>query len=393
MKEAATVGDRVDDRKGADPARDEVKPRRSLRADVEQVAALDATTMLAWERLASRAVEPNPFFSPAFVVPASRHLSSGSEVCIMFVRDGEELIFAAPIVDTRRWRRLRFRVVRTWCHDQCFLGAPIVVDDDRAELAWRLVLDALARRRHRPHLLILELMPTGGRLEAALRRAAAGRRVESYETYDRATLDGRSSDPKPVPRSGRRRRELERRSRRVEDTTGAPFDTHDAASSVDAVEGFLALEGASWTGRAGTALISDPATADFARDLARALRDRGELVLLTTTAGSGVAAQLFAIRDRDTLFMFKLAFDERLARFSPGTQLVHDLARWFAAEPTLVHIDSCAHPANEFINRLLPDRRPLATLLVSLDGGVGTVATALLPRLVALKRRIWRTAQ
>jgi CelD/BcsL family acetyltransferase involved in cellulose biosynthesis len=396
MQDLAVVSDRAEEppRSAGDPDPDAAgRSATGLRVEFEPVAALGPATARAWEDLAARASEPNPFFSPAFAVAAARHLASGEHVSLAGVYDGDELIFAAPILDSRRWRRLRIRTVRTWCHTQCFFGAPLVVDDERAEAAWRLVFEALAARRPRPRFLILELMPIGGRFESALQRGARGRAVARYETYARASLDRSSLGGDVAPQRGRRRRELERRSRQVERVTGAAFTTHDAAGEPGAAEGFVALEDASWTGRAGTALGSDPFTAAFALQAARGLHDRGQLVLLTTTAGTGVAAQLFAIRDRDTLFMFKIAFAEPLARFSPGTQLVHDMVQWFAGQPTLEHIDSCAHHENEFINRLLPDRRSLATVLVALDGGMGAVATKLMPRLVALHRRIRRNAQ
>jgi CelD/BcsL family acetyltransferase involved in cellulose biosynthesis len=365
----------------------------ALRVESEPVTDLDAATMRAWETLAERASEPNPFFAPALAVAAARNLTSGHTATLLCVYDADEMVFAAPVIESRRWRRLRIRAVRTWCHPQCFFGAPLVVDDDRAVTAWRLVFDRLASCELRPRILILELLPMGGHLEAGLRRAASGRQIEQYETYARASLDRSSLGGDIAPQRGRRRRELERRSRQVERVTGAAFATRDVAGTPGAVEGFLGLEEASWTGRAGTALASDPGTAAFALEGAQALHDRGQLVLLATTAGTGLAAELFAIRDRETLFMFKIAYAEDLARFSPGTHLVHDMVTWFADDPTLSHIDSCAHPANMFINRLLPDRRRLATVLVALDPGVGMVATKLLPRLVAFSRRVRRISQ
>ena len=364
-----------------------------FRIDTRPVAALDPATLTAWEELAGRACEPNPFFSPALAVAAARHLPLGDTAALVCVYDGEEMIFAAPFVESRRWRTLRVRAMRSWCHSQCFDGAPLVVGDDRAEPAWRLVLEQFASRRFRPRLLILELLPTDAGLMAALTRAADGRPIAHYETYARASLDRTSLGRGVAPQRGRRRRELERRCRQVERATGAPFVTRDVAATDEGIEAFLALEEASWVGRAGTALVSNPGTAAFAREGAHALRDRGQLVLLATTAGTGLAAELFAIRDRDTLFMFKIAYAESLARFSPGTQLVHDMVTWFADDETLVHIDSCAHPENEFINRLLPDRVPLATVLVALDRRVGAIATKLIPRLVTLRRRVRRIPQ
>ncbi len=361
-----------------------------LHVQVEPLTEVTSETTRAWEDLARRACEPNPYFSPTLAVSAARHLASEDSPFLVLVFDGTEAVFAAPFVQTRHWRRLRLRAVRTWCHEQCFLGVPLIVDDDRAQMAWRLALDALAQLRPRPRMLILELLPIGGRVESALVGAAGARRFARYECYARATLDRTSLGSNIAPQRGRRRRSFERRSRQVERHTGTPFETRDVARDSDVVEQFLSLEAAGWVGRQQTALVSNPDTAAYARDGSSRLLERDELVMLATTTGKGVAAELFAIRDHDTLFMFKIAYDERLARFSPGTQLIHDMVQWFAADATLEHIDSCAHPENEFINRLLPDRREFATALVALDGGVDRLAVQMIPRLVSLRRRLRR---
>jgi CelD/BcsL family acetyltransferase involved in cellulose biosynthesis len=359
-----------------------------LRVTLKTVDELDAGDRRAWQELAARAAEPNPFFEPALLLPALAHLTAGDLVLLTLVYDADELIWVAPISFRRRWRRLSLRNVTTWCHTHCFLGAPLT-DDDRVEAAWRLVLDAVAARRPRPRMLILELLPTDGVLFAALQRAAGSRRVSRYEAYTRAVLRRRSLVGDTAPQRGRHRRELERRSRLVEQKTGAPFTTRDISTDPGAIEGFLDLEVEGWTGRIGTALSSNPNEASFARDAARALRSEGRLVLLATSSGAGVAAELFAVRSARTLFMFKIAFSEEVARFSPGTHLVRDMTRWFAARTELDCVDSCAAPHNEFINRLLPDRRPLATVLVSLDR-VGAAATVALPPLVNCRRWVRR---
>ena len=359
-----------------------------LRVDLKAVDEIQPRDMYVWKRLAARASEPNPFFEPEFLVPALKHLATEDAVVVTFVYDGDELIWAAPMCTRRRWRRISMPMVSTWCHTDCFFGAPLALDD-RADIAWRLVLGAVAAWSPRAHMLVLELMPTDGELFEALEGAAGSRAVRRYETYIRAVLRRDSLVGGTAPQRGRHRRELERRSRLVERETGAPFTTRDISGEPGAVEGFLVLEKQSWTGRAGTALASDPSEAAFALEAARSFQSEGRLVVLATTTGSGTAAELFAVRGGRTLFMFKVAFDEQAARFSPGTHLVRDMTRWFAAQPDLDRIDSCAAPENEFINRLLPDRRPLATLLVPLDR-FGTVATAVIPALVNCRRTLRR---
>jgi CelD/BcsL family acetyltransferase involved in cellulose biosynthesis len=278
--------------------------------------------------------------------------------------------------------------VATWCHLQCFVGAPLVIPDGRAGRAWEAALRSLEQRRPRASLLVLELMPVDGPAFASLQQVA-GPRLRSYERYCRAVLRRESLVGDAAPLRGRRRRELERRARQVERATGAAYETEDVASEPGALDAFLRLEAAGWTGRLGTALDSQPGTATYAREAAAALHRDGRLVLLSTRVGARLAAGLFAIRRAGTLFMYKIAYDEELAPFSPGTQLVHDLAQWFAADESLTEIDSCADPANEFINRLFPDRKTFATVLVPLDR-VGACVATVTPPLVQFFRRLRR---
>ena len=102
-----------------------------------------------------------------------------------------------------------------------------------------------------------------------------------------------------------------------------------------------------------------------------------------------MAAAVCLIRTGDTIAMFKTAFDESMARYSPGTQMIVDLVEWFRRDVSLGMIDTCAAPDNAFANRLFPDRRSLATLVVPFDLRA-RVLVSVAPPLVALARVVRR---
>jgi hypothetical protein len=87
--------------------------------------------------------------------------------------------------------------------------------------------------------------------------------------------------------------------------------------------------------------------------------------------------------------MFKMAFDESMSRYSPGTQLVADLYDWVHADPTIACVDSCAAAGNEFANRLFPDRRAIGTILLAGDR-IGALTSSAAPALVAWRRALRR---
>jgi hypothetical protein len=74
----------------------------------------------------------------------------------------------------------------------------------------------------------------------------------------------------------------------------------------------------------------------------------------------------------DEVFCFKIAYDETLARFSPGVQLEQRMVDVFHDEmPSIGLLDSCADPDNDMINRLWPDRRPLVSYAIPAAGTAG----------------------
>jgi len=97
--------------------------------------------------------------------------------------------------------------------------------------------------------------------------------------------------------------------------------------------------------------------------------------MLTLTAGDRSVAFKCNLLAGDEVFCFKITYDESLARFSPGVQLEQRMVDFFHEHMTATTMDSCADPGNEMINRLWPDRRPMATDMVSAPGPAGWAAS------------------
>jgi CelD/BcsL family acetyltransferase involved in cellulose biosynthesis len=171
--------------------------------------------------------------------------------------------------------------------------------------------------------------------------------------------------------SAHHRRELRRQGRRLAEELGADLKCDDRAGDPAAVEAFLDLERAGWKGRAGTAFASDPSHAEFFRRICERFDAAGRLQLLDLSAGGRSTAMKCNLHAGEGSFAFKIAFDEELARWSPGIQLELRNIELFEAGP-LRWMDSCAMPENRMINRLWPERRGLATMLVS-GGGLRAV--------------------
>lgn len=88
---------------------------------------------------------------------------------------------------------------------------------------------------------------------------------------------------------------------------------------------FLALEDAGWKGRRGTAIARDPRLGAFYRGVAAAGAREGWLSLRALDLDGRPAAMHFAFTCRGTYSLPKPAYDEALARCSPGQLLMREV--------------------------------------------------------------------
>jgi CelD/BcsL family acetyltransferase involved in cellulose biosynthesis len=355
-----------------------------MRADIVPLDDLAPADLAAWCELAARAQEPNPFHDPRFVVPAAR--GAKADVGLLVARRGGEWAACVPVVRARTWRRVPLPCLAVWRHPNCLLGTPLLGEHDPLAAANALLDRAVAEPRSA--FLALEWLGAGGPVAAAFEAAASGRpaRCDVVERFERATLARRPRNDYLDGRlSPRRRKDLRRLARRLEAELGGPVEVRDRAGDAAAVEDFLRLEASGWKGREGTAMASDPAEAGFFRSMCEAFARSGALELLSLeVAGQPLAMQCNLLAG-DTLFCFKVAYDEAYARHGAGTQLEIAAIAVFHGRPELRRMDSCADPDNELLNRLWPERRAIETVAVA-TGGLRHAAVAALRARTAASR-------
>jgi CelD/BcsL family acetyltransferase involved in cellulose biosynthesis len=351
------------------------------------VAQVGERDVAAWRELAGRAIEPNPFYDPDFLIPAAA-LYDGVELAL--IEAAGELIGALPLRASRRWRRVPASCLAVWRHEDCYLGTPLLTPDAPKDAMGALIDYTRSRGRG---LLAFEWIGTGETVEAAVRAAAAERGIEpiEYEKFDRAALVRRpDADYLRQKVSNGRARELRRLRRQLGELLDAPLEVHDRTGDDEAIEGFLRAEADGWKGAQGTAFAGRPRHADFFRDTCRRFADRGRLQLLVLSGGGVDLAWKVNFVAGDAVYCFKIAYAAEWARYSPGVQLELDFVDIFHGTSSQWS-DSCAAPDNEMINRLWPDRRSLATLLVPTGGARGAASRQSARTVMAVRRRIRRT--
>lgn len=93
----------------------------------------------------------------------------------------------------------------------------------------------------------------------------------------------------------------------------------------------LQVEAASWKGRNGSALLSDPDRRRFFEQYAAIASERGILRLCFMRIGGHPAATQIAVECGKGFWLLKVGYDETFARCSPGNLLMIETLRYAAS--------------------------------------------------------------
>jgi hypothetical protein len=101
-------------------------------------------------------------------------------------------------------------------------------------------------------------------------------------------------------------------------------------------------------------------------------------------------ASVILLRSGDCAWPWKIAYDEDMARFSPGLQAMTDLTAALLADESIRFADSCAVPDHPLIDHLWRDRLSVADVMVALGPGA---SFALACRMETMRRDALATAR
>lgn len=331
---------------------------------------LDALQSIAgeWRALADRALESNVFYSPAFLPAAAQVFGAGAGATLVWSSTGRLLgLFPARM---RHGFGGMFPAVTGWTHPFAPLGTPLI-DRDSPEPVIAAWLDHLAGMPNAPASLLLPLVPQHGPFAAALDAVLArtGRRSAAFGAHARALLDPGAARSAYLERAvpARKRKELRRQRRRLEEIAPVTFASARTAPDIDeALRDFLVLEASGWKGLAGTAAANDPAVRAFMKTAVSALAAEGRARIDRLFLNGRAIAATIALIDDDTAWCWKIAYNEGVAAFSPGVQIMLELTPALLADPKIARVDSCATAHHPMIDRIWRERLALHDRLIEL---------------------------
>ena len=358
---------------------------------VDRIDPLSSSVDLdAWRDLARVAADPNPFFGPDFLVPFLTNMPGPKvELAVAAEEHTGRWLMAAPVAAARPGLALQAATI--WASEYAPLGTLLLHPDANEKIACAFVQEAMGESS----TLAIPYLPLSTRI-AALLSYCQERGPRFAKITDRAAHDGGEAgkDQFNEAFSGKRRKEYRRLLRRLgeESGLGATFDSLSGPGTVEAFEQFLQLEATGWKGDAGTALISRSDTCRFSREAVRNRAQRHGVRIDRLLAGGTPIAMLVSFIEGNRAFAWKIAYDERYARYSPGAQITVYAITQNLETPGLDGADSLAIPGHKMIEPLWRGRMTTGTMLIS-AGRFAKLHTRLVALDIAVEERLRKAAK
>lgn len=355
----------------------------ALRTEWRPLAALGEVAA-DWRDLCRRAAEPNVFYEPAFALAAAPVLGRDTGAVLAWSQDGR-LVGLFPLRIERHRYGAPPRVLAGWTHAYGPLGTPLV-DRDHVAGVIAAFLDHVAGDARLPKLLLLAFLAEDGPVAAALDAEIARRdlRQTSFDRHQRALLKTTSdADSYLAAALGKKRRhELQRQRRRLAEGASLTCEIEGAPDRVAAIlADFLALEAGGWKGRAGTAAAQKPDIARLMSAAVTGLAAEGKSLAACLRRDGRAIAATIVIRSGAGAWGWKIAYDESLARFSPGVQVLIDVTERLIGERDIAWSDSCATPGHSMIDHVWRERLAVADRLIAVTPGAAFASACTLETL------------
>jgi CelD/BcsL family acetyltransferase involved in cellulose biosynthesis len=330
--------------------------------DAEQLQALPAED---WRNLAQSALVENPFYARPHVLSGLSTIDHNKRLTAYTYRDDAGQLVGLFLSQPNAKVFVPFPVANSFANDYQFSGTPLVHRD----FAQRVVSDWVAD-------IVLGVVPavwafgdvdTASPLAQLMVKTSSAQSLHSqiavpYERAHLTRLEGGFEAHLAQVLSKNRLKDVRRTMRRLGEAGAITLEhvEDDDAALAGRLEDFLTLEHSGWKGAAGTSFLSNPIHAGFARTAyVKGFAAIDSLLL----DGKPIAMKL-SIRQGETAFTPKIAYDEAYKKLGPGMALEYLLIEAFYGAETLRDVDAAAsedsHSALNFFNA----QKSMGTLII-----------------------------
>lgn len=372
---------------------------------VEIVDQLDGpggllTRVADWDDLAAHSLEPSVFHEAWQILPAVR-IFAPQKMRFAFIYRRSKRQDVAPRLCgffpfLESGGGLRPRRWSLWEHDYCYVSVPLIRRGQEID-TWRALFEFFDRSPSAPALIDLPGQVGEGPLAQAMIQVLFDRRAlaEHVETHVRALVKSPADWMAYAASvmSTHQRRELRRHWRRLTelgDLTERSLAADQGRAVESWIDSFLHLESLGWKGHQGTSFKEANGAAEYFREITRAAYAQDRLQMFGLFLDGEPIAMKVNFLASPGAFAFKIAYDERFSKHSPGVQLELENLRRLHETNGVEWMDSCAVPNHFMINRMWKERRTIKHLRVSTGRVAGNIEIGIRTFLRSLLRS-WRS--
>lgn len=302
----------------------------------------------AWEGLCARAVESNVYYAPRYASALIKNIDRDGRLRFATVWQDDTLVALLPFKCPKFVNPILGAAARAWQTDYTFSCTPLL--DRACPLGAATALIDLLRTVNAGEWAIPTVNIGGPACRAIVEALKSDNRPSRIvNSFRRAVVEPavRFDEHMNIHLSSKRRRDLARSRRRLEELGTLAHHSHRSGEGLDrAVMDFLRIESSGWKGRRGTALACDPATRQFAIEAFTGDHEASICRADVLTLDRVPIAVALTVFSGDTGFTVKGAYDEAYRSYSAGLLLEVEVLRSFLNDHWASRLDGATNGAH-----------------------------------------------
>ncbi len=312
----------------------------------------------------------NPFFNTAFIAASRDRMIKGKMFqLIMWENSGNEKIarFSVPVSKQNKTFLLPEHF-KSLTHPFAPFGDPVIDLSTQEETIQRLgeLLHLAFTAGMEP--IVFDYLSANSPIHKLGETSDSQIGAKTIELGQRASIDLNSVKSGAKITSKKRVRELNRLRKKLEQEGDVVFQhTRDPIEIMIRFEEFLLMETRGWKGRIGSSIHVIKKHAAFARQSVNDLAKEGLCEIFTMRFNGSPIASIIMFESGGHYFPWKISYNHLFSKYSPGSQLMHQLTTEITKRDGFQSADSLAKFGKSWMTNLWPDEIAISTLTVARD--------------------------
>lgn len=337
--------------------------------ELTDASVLTDAFIAQWRDLEDESIDPNPYLSPQFQLPAFDYLCETKPwfLCVWKRHENKQQLVGMIVVNkVSRNRVFPFARLSVFRSMHSFLAGMLIHSAFAVDVS-----DQIAKYFADPKTRFAGLCFSGlsadEKVISLLKVAAEKNGGECLEDsrVERACLCGGGSaatEPQYYRISAKKKKDIRRRMRRLEELGSVDWRYLEGEGVTDeSIEKFLILEHMGWKADTKTSILSSENEAKFFREMIKNFRSSEGLFFCELLLNGEVISSTCNLKNVNKGYAYKVSWNPEYRKYSPGIlNEVEFLKAMDAGLVKMTYVDSGAS-ADSYINDLWIDRSTLVT--------------------------------